>query len=84
MATDKVTFLGTAGARVMVANQILASGGLWFDLGGTQILFDPGPGTLVRGMTMWRAKPWEVTSRLSSETGIRVIAARDDMTFDLA
>ena len=43
-------FLGTAGARVMVANQILASGGLWFNLGGTQILFDPGPGTLVRAV----------------------------------
>jgi len=43
-----LTFLGTAGARVMVANQILASGGLWLDLGGTEILFDPGPGTLVQ------------------------------------
>jgi len=49
-ATDKVIFLGTAGARVMVASQILASGGLWFNLGGTQILFDPGPGTLVRAV----------------------------------
>ncbi len=43
-----VTFLGTAGARVMVASQILASGGLWFNLGGTEMLLDPGPGTLVR------------------------------------
>ena len=32
----------------MVAHQILASGGLWLDLGGTQILFDPGPGCLVQ------------------------------------
>ena len=47
-ATDKITFLGTAGARVMVANQILASGGLWLELGGTQILLDPGPGTVVQ------------------------------------
>jgi len=46
-STDKITFLGTAGARVMVANQILASGGLWLDLGGVQLLLDPGPGTLV-------------------------------------
>lgn len=44
---DRLTFLGTAGARVMVASQILASGGLWLDLGGTEILLDPGPGTLV-------------------------------------
>ena len=45
---DRLTFLGTAGARVMVASQILASGGLWLDLGGTEILLDPGPGTLVQ------------------------------------
>ena len=45
---DSLTFLGTAGARVMVASQILASGGLWLDLGGTEILLDPGPGTLVQ------------------------------------
>lgn len=45
---DSVIFLGTAGARVMVASQILASGGLWFNLGGTEILLDPAPGTLVR------------------------------------
>lgn len=45
---DRLTFLGTAGARVMVANQILASGGLWLALGGREILLDPGPGTLVQ------------------------------------
>ena len=45
---DWLTFLGTAGARVMVASQILASGGLWLDLAGTEILLDPGPGTLVQ------------------------------------
>ena len=46
--TDLLTFLGTAGARVMVAKQILASGGLWLNLGGTQLLLDPGPGCLVQ------------------------------------
>ncbi len=45
---DMLIILGTAGARVMVAHQILASGGLWLDLSGTQILFDPGPGCLVQ------------------------------------
>ena len=45
---DILVFLGTAGARVMVAHQILASGGLWLDLSGTQILLDPGPGCLVQ------------------------------------
>ena len=36
------------------------------------------------GMTMWRAKPWKVAERLSQETGVRVLAARDGMRFDLA
>ena len=36
------------------------------------------------GMTMWRAKPWEIAGALSQKTGIRVIAARDGMKFDLA
>jgi ribonuclease BN (tRNA processing enzyme) len=43
-----ITFLGTAGARVMVANQIQASGGMWLDLNGTEILVDPGPGCIVQ------------------------------------
>ena len=45
---DTITFLGTAGARIMVANQILASGGLWLSLSGTEILIDPGPGCIVQ------------------------------------
>ena len=36
------------------------------------------------GTTMWRAKPWEVAQRLSEETGVRVLAARDGMRFDLS
>ena len=45
---DTITFLGTAGARFMVISQILASGGLWLNLNGTEILADPGPGTIVQ------------------------------------
>jgi phosphoribosyl 1,2-cyclic phosphodiesterase len=45
---ETLTFLGAAGARIMVANQILPSGGLWLNLNGTQILLDPGPGTIVQ------------------------------------
>jgi ribonuclease BN (tRNA processing enzyme) len=48
--TDLLIFLGTAGARVVVAHQFLASGGLWLDLSGTQILLDPGPGCLVQAI----------------------------------
>jgi ribonuclease BN (tRNA processing enzyme) len=36
------------------------------------------------GMTIWRAKPWKLAERLTDETGIKVIAARDGMKFDLA
>lgn len=48
--SDAIIFLGTAGARVMVTKQFLASGGTWLSLAGTEILLDPGPGTLVRAI----------------------------------
>lgn len=35
------------------------------------------------GLTMWRIKPWEMEKKVSDDTGVRVIAARDGMTFDL-
>jgi len=46
--SDVITFLGTAGARFVVARQFLASGGAWLSLGDTQLLLDPGPGCLVQ------------------------------------
>ena len=48
--SDAITFLGTAGARFVVARQFLASGGAWLSLGNTQILLDPGPGSLVQSV----------------------------------
>jgi ribonuclease BN (tRNA processing enzyme) len=45
---DSITFLGTGGARIMVAHQFLASGGLWLSLSGKNILVDPGPGCIVQ------------------------------------
>lgn len=48
MGENTITFLGTAGARVMVANQVQASGGMWLNLNGTEILIDPGPGSIVQ------------------------------------
>ncbi len=45
---DTITFLGTGGARIMVAHQILASGGLWLSLSGKNVLVDPGPGCIVQ------------------------------------
>ena len=45
---DSITFLGTAGARFMVSKQLAASGGMWLDWNGTQVLIDPGPGCIVQ------------------------------------
>jgi ribonuclease BN (tRNA processing enzyme) len=45
---DTITFLGTAGARFMVSKQLAASGGMWLNLNGTQVLIDPGPGCIVQ------------------------------------
>ena len=36
------------------------------------------------GMSIWRAKPWEMAQKMSQDTGIKVVAARDGMRFDLA
>jgi len=46
--SETVTFLGTGGARFMTINQFLASGGLWLNPSGTEILIDPGPGCIVQ------------------------------------
>ena len=35
------------------------------------------------GMHVWRAKPWLIAEDLSQKTGVKVIAARDGMKFDL-
>jgi ribonuclease BN (tRNA processing enzyme) len=45
---SSLLFLGTAGGRVLVFRQLRASGGLWFEANGTNILIDPGPGSLIR------------------------------------
>jgi len=44
----KLTFMGTAGARFMVAKQLAASGGLYLEDGATRLALDPGPGAIVQ------------------------------------
>jgi ribonuclease BN (tRNA processing enzyme) len=44
----KLTFMGTAGARFMVAKQLAASGGLYLEEGETRLAMDPGPGAIVQ------------------------------------
>jgi phosphoribosyl 1,2-cyclic phosphodiesterase len=41
-------FLGTAGARFVVARQLRASGGIFLSAKGESLIIDPGPGTLVK------------------------------------
>ena len=45
---NKIKFLGTAGARFVVMKQVRASGGIWLTLDDTNLLIDPGPGSLVK------------------------------------
>jgi ribonuclease BN (tRNA processing enzyme) len=45
---ESILFLGTGGARMMVESQVLASGGIWLKMAGTEVLLDPGPGSIVR------------------------------------
>jgi ribonuclease BN (tRNA processing enzyme) len=52
-----------------------------------QIIEEMRPKTAILthfGMSLWRAKPWELAQKLSEDTGIKVVAARDGMRFDLA
>ena len=45
---NTIKFLGTAGARFSVIHQFRNSGGIWITLDDTNLLIDPGPGSLVR------------------------------------
>ncbi|MCX6818319.1 MAG: MBL fold metallo-hydrolase [Candidatus Aenigmarchaeota archaeon] len=44
----KITFLGTAGGRILIMTQMRASGGWILEMDGETIHVDPGPGALVR------------------------------------
>jgi len=50
LAADKpfIKFLGTAGARFVVAKQLRSSGGIFIAACGQKVILDPGPGTIVR------------------------------------
>jgi ribonuclease BN (tRNA processing enzyme) len=69
--TDKesIIFLGTGGARMMVSNQTLASGGIWLKLNGTEVLLDPGPGSIVR-VTDRKLKPEKLSAVIVSHRHI--------------
>jgi phosphoribosyl 1,2-cyclic phosphodiesterase len=48
---SSVLFLGSGGARFVVARQLRASGGMWLRFDQTQVHIDPGPGALVRALS---------------------------------
>ncbi|MDE2571093.1 MAG: MBL fold metallo-hydrolase [bacterium] len=48
---SRIIFLGTGGARFVVAKQLRASGGIWLELGRSRLHLDPGPGALVRALS---------------------------------
>lgn len=43
-----IKFLGTAGARFVMIKQLRASAGIWLSYKGTNVLIDPGPGSIVK------------------------------------
>lgn len=43
-----IKFLGTAGARFVMIRQLRSSAGIWINHGSTNIIVDPGPGSIVR------------------------------------
>lgn len=46
-----IKFLGTAGARFVMMEQLRASGGIWISSGSDNLILDPGPGSLVRALS---------------------------------
>ncbi len=59
----KVKFLGTAGARYVMATQLRSSAGIYLEEGGKKMVLDPGPGTLVR---MAKSRPRLAPSKLDA------------------
>ena len=45
-----IKFLGTAGARFVMIEQLRASGGIWISSGPDNLILDPGPGSLMRAL----------------------------------
>jgi len=66
----KITFLGTAGGRIVIMTQMRASGGFVLEMDNERIHIDPGPGALVR------AKEYGVNLR--KLTGLIVSHAHTD------
>lgn len=58
-----IKFMGTAGARHVVSQQLRSSAGIWLEYAGTRLLIDPGPGTLLK---VHKARPCLSPPRLDA------------------
>jgi ribonuclease BN (tRNA processing enzyme) len=59
---DYIKFLGTAGARFVMIRQLRSSAGIWVNAGGTNVIIDPGPGSIVRcAMSRPRLDPTDLS-----------------------
>ena len=63
--SETLIFLGSGGARFIMISQLLATGGIWLSLAGTEILLDPGPGSLV-GATKRKLNPEKLSAIILS------------------
>ncbi len=50
IGSNQLIFLGTAGGRFTVFNQLRKSGGIWFNINGKIFAVDPGPGALIESI----------------------------------
>lgn len=48
VSENYIKFLGTAGARFVMIKQLRSSGGIWVSYNGTNVIIDPGPGSIAR------------------------------------
>jgi phosphoribosyl 1,2-cyclic phosphodiesterase len=71
---NRIIFLGTAGGRFVVINQIRASGGWILEMDDEKLHIDPGPGALIR------AKQYGI--RLNELTGLIVSHCHPDHCTD--
>lgn len=75
---NQLTFLGTGGARVLVFKQLLASGGIWLEMGETRMHLDPGPGALVQA-TKRKLDPTKLDAILLSHAHLDHVADANSM-----
>ncbi len=57
---EQLIFLGSGGSRVVLASQIVGTGGFVLQIAGYQVWIDPGPGALVRAKNYIRSRQTDI------------------------